>query len=93
MISSGLPKSVFLTTGTGRPLEIIIKSNRYKIFEINRDYLDSDPGELLAIFNSAGLLEIAIGQGNAAELLGFEAGTSIKIKFDEQKQGGDSAVI
>jgi S-adenosylmethionine hydrolase len=90
---TNIPKSVFLTTGTGRPLEIIIKSNRYKIFEINRDYLDSDPGELLAIFNSAGLLEIAIGQGNAAELLGFEAGTSIKIKFDEQKQGGDSAVI
>jgi S-adenosyl-L-methionine hydrolase (adenosine-forming) len=80
---TNVPKSVFLQIGTNRKFEITIKSNRYKIYGVNFSYLESDPGELLAIFNSAGLLEIAIAQGNAAELLGFEPGTPIKIKFDE----------
>ncbi len=79
---TNIPKSEFLKIGTDRTFEITIKSNRYKIHGINHTYMESDPGELLAIFNSAGLLEIAIAQGNAAELLGFEPGTPIKIKFD-----------
>jgi S-adenosyl-L-methionine hydrolase (adenosine-forming) len=80
---TNVPKSVFFQIGSNRKFEITIKSNRYKIYGVNLSYLESDPGELLAIFNSAGLLEIAIAQGNAAELLGFEPGTPIKIKFDE----------
>jgi hypothetical protein len=80
---TNIPKTEFLKIGTDRTFEITIKSNRYKIHGINDTYMESDPGELLAIFNSAGLLEIAIAQGNAAELLGFEPGTPIKIKFDE----------
>lgn len=81
---TNIPKTEFARIGTDRTFEITIKSNRYKIHGINNTYLESDPGELLAIFNSAGLLEIAIVQGNAAELLGFEPGTPIKIRFDEQ---------
>jgi S-adenosylmethionine hydrolase len=90
---TNIPKSVFLRIGTNRTFEITIKSNRYKIHGINNTYLESEPGDLLAIFNSAGLLEIAIAQGNAAELLGFEPGTPIKIRFDEQQQSGDPAVL
>ncbi|MFA6126096.1 MAG: SAM-dependent chlorinase/fluorinase [Bacteroidales bacterium] len=81
---TNIPKAEFLKIGANRKFEITIKSNRYKIYGISNTYLESDPGELLAIFNSAGLLEIAIVQGNAAELLGFEPGTPIKIKFNEQ---------
>ncbi|TSA31644.1 MAG: hypothetical protein D4R64_17720 [Porphyromonadaceae bacterium] len=81
---TNIPKTEFLRIGTDRTFEITIKSNRYKIYGISSTYLESDPGELLAIFNSAGLLEIAIVQGNAAELIGFEPGTPIKIRFDEQ---------
>ncbi len=80
---TNIPKAEFVRAGAGRDFEITIKSNRYKIYGISNTYLESDPGELLAIFNSAGLLEIAIVQGNAAELMGFEPGTPIKIKFDE----------
>ncbi|MDD4645864.1 MAG: SAM-dependent chlorinase/fluorinase [Bacteroidales bacterium] len=81
---TNIPRTEFIRIGAGRTFEITIKSNRYKIYGISNTYLESDPGELLAIFNSAGLLEIAIAQGNAAELLGFEPGTPIKIRFDEQ---------
>jgi S-adenosyl-L-methionine hydrolase (adenosine-forming) len=81
---TNIPRTEFMRVGNGRTFEITIKSNRYKIYGISNTYLESDPGELLAIFNSVSLLEIAIAQGNAAELLGFEPGTPIKIKFDEQ---------
>jgi S-adenosyl-L-methionine hydrolase (adenosine-forming) len=81
---TNIPRAEFLRIGTNRTFEITIKTNRYKIYGISNTYLESDPGELMAIFNTAGLLEIAIVQGNAAELLGFEPGTPIKIKFDEQ---------
>jgi S-adenosyl-L-methionine hydrolase (adenosine-forming) len=80
---TNIPKSEFLRIGTTRNFEITIKSTRYKIYGISNTYLEADPGELLAIFNAAGLLEIAVVQGNAAELLGFEPGTPIKIRFDE----------
>ncbi len=90
---TNIPKAEFLKIGIDRTFEITIKSNRYKIHGINRTYMESDPGELLAIFNSAGLLEIAIAQGNAAELIGFEPGTPIKIKFDEKQQGRDTPVV
>ncbi|MCX6224304.1 MAG: SAM-dependent chlorinase/fluorinase [Bacteroidia bacterium] len=81
---TNIPKTEFIRIGSNRTFEITIKSNRYKIYGIRNTYLESEPGELLAIFNAAGLLEIAIVQGNAAELLGFEPGTPIKIRFDEQ---------
>lgn len=90
---TNIPKNEFLRVGADRNFEITIKSNRYKIYGISQTYLESDPGELMAMFNSAGLLEIAIVQGNAAELLGFEPGTPIKIRFDEKQQSRDSAVV
>jgi S-adenosylmethionine hydrolase len=90
---TNIPKAEFLRIGTDRTFEITIKSNRYKIYKISSTYLESDPGELMAIFNSASLLEIAIVQGNAAELLGIDPGTPIKIKFDEQQQDRHTAVV
>jgi len=81
---TNIPQTEFFHIGRDRKFEITIKSNRYKIHGISNTYLESDPGELLAVFNSVGLLEIAVVQGNAADLLGFEPGTPIKIKFNEQ---------
>jgi len=37
--------------------------------------------ESIALFNSSGLLEIAINSGNAADLLSLPVSSSIKIKF------------
>jgi len=50
-----------------------------------RTYGDVAPGELLLLFNSRGYLEIAVNQGNAAELLG--------IKSDDRLVLGPSAEI
>ena len=56
--------------GKGRAFEIGILSNE-KIKRLSRHYGDVNDGDKLAFFNSAGFLEIAINQGNAAGLFGL----------------------
>jgi len=77
----------FDKVGNGKPFEIYIQSNHYKLDKINKTYSDSVSGELLALFNSVGLLEIAINHGNAAELLNLGINSAIRIKFYDEKPG------
>jgi len=76
-VSTGL----FNRIGNGRSFKIYVQSNRYVISKINKAYQETSVGELLAIFNSLNLLEIAINGGNAAELLNLDTSSSIRIKF------------
>lgn len=54
-----------------RSFKIIFKRDEV-IDKISETYADVNEGEKLAIFNSAGYLEIAINKGNAAGLLGLQ---------------------
>jgi S-adenosylmethionine hydrolase len=72
---------LFQQIGKGRPYEILVQSNHYKINRLNKKYGDSSMGEMLALFNSIGLLEIAINRGNASDLLNLTLNSSIRIKF------------
>jgi len=55
----------------GRPFKISFKRDEV-IERISEGYADVTEGEKLALFNSAGYLEIAINKGNAAGLLGLK---------------------
>lgn len=50
--------------------------------EIYHHYSDVPGGEKLCLFNSNGFLEIAINQGNAAELLGVRMDDTLQIEFE-----------
>ena len=80
---SNISKDLFAQIGLGRKFEIFLISNHYKIDYINTGYLETEPGEMLALFNSVNFLELAIVHGNIASLLGLEPGSTIKIKFYE----------
>lgn len=54
----------------GRSFRIVFKRNEV-IDRISESYADAGEGEKLALFNSAGYLEIAINKGNAAGLFGL----------------------
>lgn len=84
---------LFDRTGNNRNFEITVKSNHYKLHSLSVTYMDSEPGELLALFNSASLIEIAVAQGNAAELLGLEPGTPVKIKFNYDQPRGNAEIL
>lgn len=55
----------------GRSFRIVFKRDEV-IDRISETYADVQAGEKLAIFNSAGYLEIAINKGNAAGLFGLK---------------------
>jgi len=55
----------------GRSFKIVFKRDEV-IDRISDTYADVNEGEKLALFNSAGYLEIAINKGNAARLLGLQ---------------------
>jgi S-adenosyl-L-methionine hydrolase (adenosine-forming) len=62
----------------GRSFRIVFKRDEM-ISTISETYADVPEGEKLALFNSAGYLEIAINKGNAAGLFGLQG-------FTEQAQ-------
>jgi hypothetical protein len=55
----------------GRSFRIVFKRDEV-IDRISESYADVPEGEKLALFNSAGYLEIAINKGNAAGLFGLK---------------------
>lgn len=78
---TNITRELFERIGKGRQFEILVQSNYYKIKRINKFYNETTPGELLALFNSLDLLEIAIYRGNAAELLNLSINSTVRVKF------------
>jgi hypothetical protein len=78
---TNISRELFDRIGNGRSFQIFVQSKHYTLHKINQRYNESPPGELLAIFNSAGLLEIAIRNGYAAGLLNLNTNSSIRVEF------------
>jgi hypothetical protein len=78
-IITNITESFFREARKGRKFTIVFRS--YEINKISRSYTDVAPGEILALFDSNGFLEIALNQGNAAGLLGLEVRNMIRIEF------------
>jgi S-adenosylmethionine hydrolase len=73
-----ISKDEFEEQRKGRSFNIVFKRDE-KIDKISETYADVSEGEKLALFNSAGYLEIAINKGNAAGLFGLQG-------FSEKQQ-------
>lgn len=73
-----ITKDEFEEQRKGRRFSIVFKRDE-TIEKISETYADVPEGEKLAIFNSAGYLEIAINKGNAAGLFGLQG-------FSEKQQ-------
>jgi S-adenosylmethionine hydrolase len=82
---TNVTRELFEKIGKKRPFDIFVQSNHYKINKLNSSYNETSAGEILALFNSADLLEIAINNGNAADLLNLGVNSVIRIKFHDKK--------
>ncbi|MCK6649790.1 MAG: SAM-dependent chlorinase/fluorinase [Bacteroidia bacterium] len=76
---TNIDKTLFDQSLKGRSFEILF--NNYRINRISTSYLDVREGDVLAIFNASGQLEIAMNQGNAKELCGIRPNNSITIQI------------
>ena len=80
---TNVSRDLFDRVAKNRRFEIFVQSHYNKVDKLVSTYNEVDDGELLALFNSEGLLEIAINNGYAAQLLSLNVGGSIRIKFYE----------
>lgn len=78
-IITNITESLFNEIAKGRKFSIVFRS--YVIRKMSQSYTDVAPGEILALFDSSGMLEIAMNQGNAAGLLGLDYKDMIRIEF------------
>ena len=83
---TNINKDTFNRVGKGKHFEIFVQSNHYVIDNISKTYSDVASGELVAIFNSVGLLEIAMVNGPIAQLLNLSTNSVIRIKFSDKKK-------
>jgi S-adenosylmethionine hydrolase len=70
----------------GRSFRIVFKRDEM-IDRISESYADVSEGEKLALFNSAGYLEIAINKGNAAGLFGLKGFSEKNSQASSRMQG------
>lgn len=78
---SNIHKSLIERFDADREYVVAFRHKGFNIKRMSRKYSDVPEGERLAMFNSAGQLEIAINQGHAANLLGLHADEIIMIEF------------
>ena len=80
-IVTNITQRDFERVGKGRPFEILVQRTNRKITRINRYFHETSDGDLLAVFNVSGLLEIALNKGKLSEIMRIELDTNIIVKF------------
>lgn len=78
---TNITKDLFDEHISNKNFEISIENSLTKIKRISSNYKDVESGTILCLFNSLNLLEIAVREGKAAQLLNLSTRTQIRIKF------------
>lgn len=81
-VITNITKEMFYKYVGDSKYEIFLNSNLYKSSRIHNGYKEVDKGELICIFNSLGLLEVAIREGKASQLLSLKRKSEIRVKFN-----------
>ncbi len=82
---TNISQKTFEDFTNGKPFEISFRSQKYKLTDVHDAYTDVRPGEIVAVFASNGLLEIAINQGKAASLLGIHKNDPVIVSLQASK--------
>lgn len=76
---SNISKEIFDNSIGDNGFEILLNTHSYKVTQIYQSYKEVETSEIVCIFNSLGLLEIAINGGSAKNLLGLRQDSQIRI--------------
>lgn len=77
---TNISRNEFNKFTAGSKFEISFRTQKYKAAKIHDSYGDVRPGEIVALFTSNDMLEIAINKGKAASLLGIAKSHLIVVK-------------
>lgn len=78
-VMTNISETLFKQIGNGKPFSI--EFARYEINKISRSYTEVPEGEILALFNAAGQLEIAMNADKAGSMLNLKFNDTITIRF------------
>jgi len=80
-VYTNITETLFNSMTRGKKFIIQFRSDSYRIKAIRKAYKDVAQGEMLALFSTSGLLQIAINQGKASSLLGLKVDQSILVEI------------
>ncbi|MDL2262207.1 SAM-dependent chlorinase/fluorinase [Bacteroidales bacterium OttesenSCG-928-I21] len=84
-VITNISKDLFENQGIAMSnFEILLNSNFHKTNKIHKSYNGVDRGEIVCVFNSLNLLEVAIREGKAASLLSLDRHSLVRIKYNLQ---------
>jgi len=83
---TNISRALFIKVSRGRAFEIFVCGPYNKLSNIVGAYDEVAAGQMLALFNSIGYLEIAINKANLALLESLDTHSEIRIKFYERKR-------
>lgn len=84
---TNIDRALFREIGKDRQFTIMLKRSKHDIRQLHDSYGEVPEGEKVALFNAAGLLEIAINKGapgnggGASSLFGLKRGDLIQVEF------------
>ncbi len=82
-----ITKELFSQEKKGRNFVIHFRKAIYNVKQISNNYEDVDVGEMVALFNQDGFLEISLNKESANKLLGLKLMDTIRIEFDDNTSG------
>ncbi len=80
-IITNISEELFHQVGKKSSFVITVKSETYSVNRLCKAYSEVEVGEMLALFNSLGLLEIAMRNARFAELIDIKINSPVTIKF------------
>ncbi len=82
-----IERDLFLKEKKDRSFTIFFRKSAYNVSTISNAYEEVEVGEMVALFNQDGFLEIALNKGSAAQLLGLKIMEPIRIEFHDYSAG------
>lgn len=83
---TNITKDEFEVQRKARRFTIYVQSFSNGINKLNHSYHEAEDGELIALFNSLGLLEIAIKNGHLAQMYNLSVNSSIMVRFHNDEK-------
>lgn len=80
---TNITRNLFEKVRNGRKFRIYVRSATYSVSKISNNYNEVIEGEMVAVINYSGLIEIAMHNANCAKMLGVEVRSTMIIEFSD----------
>lgn len=84
-VLTNISKDYFEYIADGRSFIVYVRSSKYRVDRIYKRYSDVAEGNMVAVFNDSGYLEIGFTGGNLCQYLGLSVNDQVMVEFYSNK--------